>query len=94
MAWEYPYENKEHTFFSLAVIAVFAVSLSYAFRNIESPAKPSLVRYYESQLDPSIPRITVTAEHDGERYELPYNAAFVSGDGEPQAAMNRTWFEI
>ena len=47
----------------------------------------------KENLDPEIPRITVTAEHDGKSYVLPYDAAFTTGESlSRKRETNRTWF--
>ncbi|MGI5897015.1 MAG: hypothetical protein ACOX6U_08665 [Oscillospiraceae bacterium] len=55
-----------------------------------------LVEYYEGQLDPEIPKITVMAtitEEDGETTcPLPYDASLRSGDEKTEMDREKTWF--
>lgn len=76
----------------LAVVLAIAVSYwIYKPKDLTVPL-PKLVEYYEGKLDPEIPRITVTAKHDGKSYVLPYDAAFTTGELLPEEETNRTWF--
>lgn len=78
----------------IVLAAILAIAVSYWIykpKDLIVPL-PKLVEYYEGQLDPEIPCITVTAEHDGESYVLPYDAAFTSGELLPEEEINRTWF--
>ncbi|MGI5897013.1 MAG: hypothetical protein ACOX6U_08655 [Oscillospiraceae bacterium] len=75
---------------SLAVVVTVSV-LTQKPKEVIVPL-PKLVKYYEGKLDPEIPRITVTVEHDGESYVLPYDAAFTAGELLPEEGINRTWF--
>ena len=55
-----------------------------------------LVEYYDSQLDPEIPKITVSARIYGEGYavdcNLPYDAILITNNQKSEMDKNRTWF--
>ncbi|MGI5897032.1 MAG: hypothetical protein ACOX6U_08750 [Oscillospiraceae bacterium] len=65
---------------------------------VEPPPKPvplsRVVQYYEEQLEPEIPKITVTAVQGGETFGLPYDAAFVEEKAEesPDSKTPKKWF--
>lgn len=63
---------------------------------VETVSPERLVEYYESQLDPEIPKITVMAtitEEDGETTcPLPYDASLRPGDDKTEVDKEKTWF--
>ncbi|MBS6162639.1 MAG: hypothetical protein KH847_02095 [Clostridiales bacterium] len=66
-------------------------SLSQSSASVSTVDVSRLIEYYEGKLDPTIPKITATAEFNGENYELPYDAVFIEGEL-AESAQNRERF--
>ncbi|MGI5896491.1 MAG: hypothetical protein ACOX6U_05985 [Oscillospiraceae bacterium] len=60
--------------------------------SVDTEALSHLVEYYNGQLDPEIPKITVTAEFEGYTLELPYDAMIRESQLESETDRNCAWF--
>lgn len=59
---------------------------------VKAVSLPKLVKYYEEQLDPRIPRITITVEQDNASWNLPYDASVETAGAKADEEYNDTWF--
>lgn len=60
--------------------------------SVDTEALSRLVDYYDGQLDPEVPKITVTAEFEGYTLTLPYDAVIRESLLETETDKNCAWF--
>lgn len=75
--------------------AVSEEKAQYYYIPPDPPAPlPKVVDFYNSQLDPAIPKITIDVVQDSKVYTLPYTATVVTGEWDDfeGGEMNKTWF--
>lgn len=65
---------------------------SYSRINPPKVALERLVSHYEAELDPAIPKISVTAEYNKKTYPLPYDAAWRTGRERTEEDQKCSWF--
>ena len=78
----------------ILTVGIWAISRVPPVYQPPKPAPlPRVVEHYENQLDPEIPKITVTAIQDDEAFKLPYDAVLIDGSAEPDDPEGpKDWF--